>query len=71
MMLGLHPFNTSRWNGESWCDKLIGFAEMNGLLLVCPDGGADGKIDDAIDTAFTTAIIDSMEIWYSINPAKK
>jgi len=71
MMLGLHPFNTSRWDGESWCDTLIGFAEMNGLLLVCPDGGADGKIDDAIDTAFTTAIIDSMELWYDIDPAKK
>jgi len=67
MMVGLHPFNVSRWDAESWCDTLIQFAETNNLLLVCPDGGADGKIDDSIDTAFTTTIIDSMHQWYNID----
>lgn len=67
MMLGLHPFNTSRWDAESWCDTLIDFAEMNGLLLICPDGGADGRVDDAIDTAFATAVMDSMEVWYNVD----
>jgi len=70
LMLGLHPLNTSRWDGESWCDTLIDFAEMNNLLLVCPDGGIDGAIDDAIDTAFTTVLLDSMNIWYNVNPNK-
>ncbi|MCH8902417.1 MAG: T9SS type A sorting domain-containing protein [Bacteroidetes bacterium] len=70
LMLGLHPFNTTRWNGVSWCDTLIDFAEANDLLLICPDGGIDGKIDDPIDTAFTTAILDSMELWYNIDSAK-
>ena len=70
LMLGLHPLNTSRWDGESWCDTLINFAEMNNLLLVCPDGGLDGAIDDPIDTAFTTVLLDSMNIWYNVNPEK-
>jgi predicted esterase len=70
LMLGLHPLNTNRWDGKSWCDTLIAFAEMNNLLLVCPDGGIDGAIDDPIDTAFTTALLDSMEVWYNINLEK-
>lgn len=67
MMVGLHPLNTNRWNGNSWCDTLKTFAEANNLLLVCPDGGADGRIDDAIDTAFTTFLIDEVRRDYSIN----
>ena len=70
LMLGLHPLNTNRWNSVSWCDTLIAFAEMNNLLLICPDGGADGAIDDPIDTAFTSLILDSMMIWYNVNPNK-
>ena len=67
MMVGLHPLNTNRWNANSWCDTLKTFAEANNLLLVCPDGGADGRIDDAIDTAFTTFLIDEVRRDYSIN----
>lgn len=67
VMLALHPFNTSRWDSESWCDTLIDFAEENELILICPDGGADGRIDDPIDTAFTSALIDSVANWYDLN----
>ena len=67
LMLALHPLNTSRWNGKSWCDTLKQFAETNKLILVSPDGGVDGMIDDAIDTAFTSALLDSIAIWYNIN----
>ncbi len=67
LMLGFHPLNTARWNAISWCDTLIAFAEENGLLLVCPDGGADGRVDDMIDTAFTTALLDSIMQWYTID----
>lgn len=67
VMLALHPFNTSRWDGESWCDTLVDFAEANDLILICPDGGADGKIDDAIDTAFTSVLIDSVANWYALD----
>lgn len=70
MMLALHPWNTARWNAISWCDTLTNFAEANGLLLICPDGGADGQVDDAIDTAFTSAILDSMELWYNVDTEK-
>lgn len=70
LMLGLHPLNTARWDGEAWCDTLIQFAEANNLLLVCPDGGTDGRIDDAIDTAFTSNLLDSVAIWYNVNAAK-
>ena len=68
--LALHPFNTSRWNGQTWCEELADFAEFNGLMLICPDGGIDGKIDDAIDTAFTSFLLDSAFIWYDIDETK-
>lgn len=67
LMLGMHPFNTSRWNAVSWCDTLKAFAETNGLILVCPDGGSDGSITDPIDTAFTSALLDSVRLWYHID----
>lgn len=67
MMVALHPWNTSRWDAKSWCDTLVDFAETNGLILMCPDGGADGQVDDAIDTAFTTVLMDSMTHWYNID----
>ena len=70
LMIGFHPFNTSRWDAESWCDTLIAFAETNNLILACPDGGPDGKVDDPIDTAFTTVLIDSVFHWFNINPEK-
>ncbi|MFT5167850.1 MAG: hypothetical protein ACI8P3_003088, partial [Saprospiraceae bacterium] len=60
LMLGLHPFNTNRWDAESWCDTLIVFAETNNLILACPDGGIDGAVDDPIDTAFTSILLDSI-----------
>ena len=68
--LALHPFNTSRWNGQTWCEELADFAEFNGVMLICPDGGADGKIDDSIDTAFTSFLLDSAFIWYDIDETK-
>lgn len=70
LMLGLHPLNTNRWDGAAWRDTLIVFAESNNLLLVCPDGGVDGKIDDPIDTAFTSLLLDSMELWYNVDVDK-
>lgn len=68
--LALHPFNTARWNGETWCEELAEFAEANDVILVCPDGGADGKIDDPIDTSFTSFLLDSAFQWYDIDPTK-
>jgi hypothetical protein len=68
--LALHPFNTARWSGETWCEELVDFAEANSVILICPDGGADGKIDDPIDTSFTSFILDSAFQWYDIDPAK-
>ena len=70
LMLALHPFNTATWNSISWCDTLTTFAETNNLILVCPDGGVDGMIDDPIDTAFTSALLDSMLLWYNIDTQK-
>lgn len=67
LMLGLHPFNTLRWDGKAWCDTLVDFAERNSLLLVCPDGGTDGAIDDQIDTAFATYLITKVEEWYNVD----
>ncbi len=71
MMLALHPWNPDRWDAISWCDTLINFATMNSLILVVPDGDEDGQIDDPIDTAFTSALLDSVHTWYNINENKK
>lgn len=71
LMLGLHPLNTMRWDAESWRDTLIAFAEETQVILLCPDGGSDGRIDDPIDTAFTSALLDSAHHWYTIDSAKQ
>ncbi len=71
LMVGLHPFNTNRWDAQSWRDTLINFAEENQLILACPDGGIDGSIDDPIDTAFTSSLIDSMSLWFNIDESQK
>ena len=70
MMLGFHPSNVGTWNGQNWRDTLIPFAEYKKLILLCPDGGADGRIDDSVDYAFTRALIDSAFTWYNIDPAE-
>ncbi len=69
-MVAFHPLHANWGNSTTWCDILTPFAEENNLLLFCPDGGNDGRVDDAIDKAFTTALIDSVASWYSINPHK-
>lgn len=67
LMVGFHPFNTNRWDGRSWRDSLITFAENADLLLICPDGGSDGRIDGQDDYEFIKAMIDSMHSWYNID----
>jgi len=64
--VALHPWNTQNWDGRRWCEEISDFAEANSVILICPDGGSDGQIDDPIDTAFTTVMIDSAMTWYSI-----
>jgi predicted esterase len=71
LMIGFHPLNVNRWDSESWRDTLITFAETNKLLLACPDGGLDGRVDDAIDTTFTTMLLDSLHTWYNIDRAEQ
>ena len=71
LMLGFHPFNTNRWDAQAWRDTLIVFAETNDLLLVCPDGGLDGQVDNPVDLAFTTALLDSVAVWYNVDQSQK
>jgi len=70
LMIGLHPFNTARWNAKAWRDTLMVFAEENNLILLCPDGGADGRVNDAIDLAFTDAMLDSIRGWYNTDTTR-
>lgn len=70
LLVAFHPFNVNRWDAVSWRDTLIDFAEMNNLLVIAPDGGADGKVDDLIDTAFTSVLLDSMSLWYELDQEK-
>ncbi len=70
LMIGFHPLNTNRWDAISWRDTLVAFAEANNLLLVCPNGGADGRVNDRIDTVFTSQLIDSCKKWYNIDEGR-
>ncbi len=66
-IIAFHPFNVNRWDAQAWCDTLIVFAESVDAILICPDGGADGKVDDAIDTAFTSFLIDTLQSDYNLD----
>ena len=69
-VVALHPLNIARWNGTSWRDTLSVFAEQNQCFLICPDGGTDGRIDDPIDTTFTSMLVESIHTIYGINRSK-
>ncbi|MBK7810739.1 MAG: hypothetical protein IPI50_05765 [Saprospiraceae bacterium] len=66
-VLAFHPLNTTRWNSTSWCDTLVSFAKDQTVLLICPDGGVDGRVDDPVDLEFTSALLDSTDLWYQFN----
>jgi len=68
VIVGLHPWNTSKWDAESWAEELSELAELNNTIVICPDGGLDGQIDDDIDTSFTTFLIDQVAAEYSLDP---
>ncbi len=67
LLIGFHPFNTANWNSKTWRDTLINLAESRDLIVACPDGGPDGRVDDQLDYDFTTALLDSMNNWYNID----
>ncbi len=69
-ILALHPLHAVWGNSKTWCDILTAFAEENNLLMICPDGGADARIDDPIDVAFTTALLDSLRAWHTVDEDK-
>ena len=67
VIVGLHPWNTSKWDAESWAEELSELAEANNTIVICPDGGTDGQIDDDIDTSFTTFLIDQVANEYTLD----
>ena len=67
----LHPLHAVWGNSTTWRDILTDFAEANNLILAAPDGGANGRIDDPIDKAFMTTLLDSVENWYTIDTDKE
>jgi len=71
LVIGFHPWNTSNWNAQIWRDTLVNFAEANSLILMCPDGGFDGQVNDPIDIDFTHALLDSVKHWYNIDTEKQ
>lgn len=70
-LLAFHPFHAVWGNSTTWCNILTNFAEENNLLMICPDGGPnDLRVDDPIDLAFTTALLDSLRAWYTVDVDK-
>lgn len=66
-ILAFHPLNTARWNAVTWRDTLTQFAELNNVLLICPDGGADGRVNDDIDTILATELLKSISSFFPYN----
>lgn len=71
LVLALHPLHVVWGNAGTWRDILTDFAEANNLILAAPDGGPNGRIDDPIDKAFMTVLLDSVESWYTIDTNKE
>ena len=67
LVVAFHPWNVERWNAESWRDTLITFADANDVILFCPDGGKDGKVDDSITLKLTDQIIQTLLTDYQID----
>lgn len=70
LIIGFHPYGPGIWNANSWRDTLRSFIELTDVLLVCPDGGNNGRTDDQDDYNFTDALIDSLMTLYVLDPAK-
>jgi predicted esterase len=68
LVVSFHPYSSFRWNGQSWRDSLISFAEANGVILLCPDGGANGRTDDPEDFDFTINLISRLLYDQRIDP---
>lgn len=75
LLVALHPW--SALGADGWCDHLMNFAELNNLILACPQGESDayggedlylGAITEPMDTAFTNALIDTVMRHYNIDP---
>ncbi|HRI00947.1 MAG TPA: T9SS type A sorting domain-containing protein [Saprospiraceae bacterium] len=63
-VLAFHPYNPSRWTGKTWRDSLIDFAEQNNLMLICPDGGTDSKIEYPQDSIAIGMALQLQEAFY-------
>ncbi len=68
VVLAFHPLNSLRWDASSWRDELKDFAEANEVILICPDGGKDGRFDDLGDLDFSKRLVREMLIRYNIHP---
>lgn len=67
LMIGFHGNSSGIWSAKTWRDTLVDLAESKGFLLVCPDGGSDGKFEEATDFGFVETLIDSILSWYAID----
>ncbi|MEM6343256.1 MAG: hypothetical protein AAF927_05230 [Bacteroidota bacterium] len=67
LMVSFHPYGKYRWNAKSWRDTLQNFAEANQVILLCPDGGLDGRTDQADDLSLALQLVQSTRRKYNID----
>ncbi len=70
VVLSFHPLNSLAWNAESWCKRLVPWAESQGLILICPDGGSTGQVDDPIDLQFASSLADTLHKIHGLFPGQ-
>ncbi|MEO0897116.1 MAG: hypothetical protein AAFY71_12000 [Bacteroidota bacterium] len=68
VVIAFHPLNSLKWNADSWRDSLENFAEANQVILICPNGGTDGKTDSEAELDFAKKLTREMLVKYGIQP---
>lgn len=67
LMVSFHPYGRYRWDAKSWRDTLQAFAELNQFILLCPDGGSDGRTDQQEDLDLALQLVQYTKRNYNVN----
>lgn len=68
LMVAFHPLGTPHWHARSWLQSLLPFAEQQRMMLLCPDGGSDGRLTDPADLAEALRLIDRCTQQFPVHP---
>ncbi|MCI4670122.1 MAG: hypothetical protein MRZ79_18440 [Bacteroidia bacterium] len=68
VVIAFHPFNSLKWNSDSWRDELALFAESNQILLVCPEMGSNWNEQNGNCLDYSKQLILHLLAKYDVKP---